>query len=182
MDLQFVYSQWDEERHGDQRSSFERLFDLFQQLLQYTAGDAAEALNWLTQLDKKYGLTGEDTGIGDFIEELKKRGYLQENQPGVLQITARTERTLRQRSLEEIFTQLRKAGRGNHRTPYAGSGDERLSETRPWQYGDDVHSLDVTGTMSNSYRRGGIDGWNLKEDDFEVYETDYHTSTNPTAN
>ena len=66
---------------------------------------------------------------------------------------------------------------GTFPSPYTGSGDERLSETRPWQYGDDVHSLDVTGTMSNSFRRGGIDDWNLKEDDFEVYETDYHTST-----
>ena len=175
--MDFVYSEWNEERHGDHRNDFERLLDLFQQLLQYTAGDATEALSWLTQLDQKYGLTGEGSGIGDFIDELKKRGYLQEDRPGVIRITARTERSLRQRSLEEIFTQLRKAGRGNHRTPFSGSGDERLSETRPWQYGDDVHDLDVTGTMSNSYRRGGIDEWSLKEDDFEVYETDYHTST-----
>ena len=175
--MHFRYSEWNEERHGDHRNAFERLFDLFQQLLQHTAGDAAEALRWLTQLDKQYGLTDEQTGIGDFIEEMKRRGYLEEDQPGVLQITARTERTLRQRSLEEIFSQLRKGGRGSHRTPFTGSGDERLSETRPWQYGDDVHGLDVTGTMSNSFRRGGIDDWTLREDDFEVYETDYHTST-----
>ena len=34
-----------------------------------TTGDAAEALNWLTQIDKRYGLTDENMGIGDFIEE-----------------------------------------------------------------------------------------------------------------
>src|SRR5690606_41611102 len=88
------YLEWDPARHGDARPLFDKLFDLFQQLLQHTAGDVAEALSWLTQLDERYGLTGEEAGIGDFIEELKKRGYLQENEIGELQMTPRTERSL----------------------------------------------------------------------------------------
>lgn len=170
------YLEWDAERHGDQRPLFEQLFDLFQQLLQHTAGDAAEALHWLTQLDKQYGLTDGETGIGDFIEELKKRGYLQEDTQGEIRITARTERSLRQRSLEEIFRQLRKSGRGSHKTPFAGMGDERLPETRGWRFGDDPHLLDITGTLSNAFRRSGVNNWNLKEDDFEVHETDHQTN------
>lgn len=170
------YLEWDAERHGDTRPLFEQLFDLFQQLLQHTAGDAAEALNWLTQLDDQYGLTDDETGIGDFIEELKKRGYLQENERGEIQITARTERSLRQRSLEEIFRQLRKSGRGTHKTPFAGRGDERLPETRSWRFGDDPHLLNVTDTLSNSFRRAGMRDWNLQEEDFEVYETDHQTN------
>ena len=173
----FQYTKWDPERHAKAMSTFEQLMDLFQQLLQFTAGDAAEALNWLTQLDGRYGLTDEGMGIGDFIEELKRQGYLREDEEtGTLLITARTERTLRQRSLEEVFRQLRKSGRGNHKTPFAGAGDERLPETRGWHFGDDPHLLDVTGTLSNSFRRAGIDEWNLSEDDFEVYETDHQTS------
>jgi len=172
----FRYTKWDEQRHGQAQSTFEKLLDLFQQLLQHTAGDAAEALNWLTQLDKRYGLTDESMGIGDFIEELKSQGYLQEDNEGTVRITARTERTLRQRSLEEIFGQLRKSRRGRHKTPHAGMGDERLPETRNWQFGDDVNLLDVTGTLSNSFRRGGIDEWSLQEDDFAVYETDHTTN------
>lgn len=171
------YLKWDPERHGDARPLFDQLFDLFQHLLQHTAGDAAEALNWLTQLDERYGLTGDDEGIGDFIDELKKRGYLQENEVGEVQITARAERSLRQRSLEEVFRQLRKSGRGNHKTPFAGMGDERLPETRSWRFGDDPHLLDITGTLSNAYRRSGIRDWNLSEEDFEVHETDHQTST-----
>lgn len=172
----FRYTKWDAQRHGQAQSTFEKLLDLFQQLLQFTAGDAAEALNWLTQLDKKYGLTDENTGIGDFIEEMKRQGYLREDNEGVVQITAKTERTLRQRSLEEIFGQLRKSNRGRHKTPHAGAGDERLPETRNWQFGDDVHLLDVTDTLSNAFRRGGVDDWNLHEDDFSVYETDHQSS------
>lgn len=172
----FRYSEWNEEQHGQAKTAFERLFDLFQQLLEYTAGDAAEALNWLTQLDKRYGLTDDTMGIGDFIEELKRRGYLKENEQGVVQITAKTERTLRRRSLEEVFRQLDRGGRGQHKTPHAGAGDERMPETRVWRFGDDPHLLDVTGTLSNAYRRAGIERLDLHEEDFEVHDTDHHTS------
>ncbi len=171
------YSEWNEERHGRAQSTFERLFDLFQQLLGITGGDAAEALNWLTQLDRRYGLTDEEMGMGDFIEELKQQGYLKEDTPGVIRITARTERTLRRRSLEEVFSQLRKGGAGEHKTPHIGQGTERQPESRPWRFGDDVHQLDVTGTLSNAFRRSGVDDFGLEQDDFQVFESDHHTST-----
>ena len=34
----------------------------------------------------------------------------------------------------------------------------------------------LPGTLSNAFRRAGLSDFNLKEDDFEVYETDHHTS------
>ena len=153
--MRIRYGPWDESRHGDQRPAFDKLFDLFQQLLFHTGGDADEALRWLTAVDEKYDLTDDDFGLGDFIEELKNRGYIErDEETGVVQITARTERGLRERSLEEIFTQLRKGGRGDHKTPFTGVGDERQPETRPFSFGDDVANLDVTGTLSNALRHG----------------------------
>jgi uncharacterized protein with von Willebrand factor type A (vWA) domain len=181
--MRFRYTEWDSTRHGTDQPLFDQLFDLFKKLLQHTAGDAQEALNWLTQLDEQYDLTeGHEEGIGDFIEELKKRGYLRDNEEtGSVEITARTERTIRQSALEEVFSQLRKHGRGSHRTPHIGQGDERLPETRRWQFGDDVNRLDVTNTLSNSFKRSGIgNDWNLSEDDFRVHETD-HQSTMATV-
>ena len=183
MAFSFEYTAWDDERHGDQRPLFEQLNELFQELLQHTAGDADEALEWLTQLDEQYDLTeGHEEGIGDFIEELKRRGYLQESDDGqAVQITARTERALRERALERIFDNLKKDGRGRHRTPYPGQGEERLPETRRWSFGDSVNRLDVTGTLSNAFRRSGIGpDWHLSEDDFRVHETD-HRSTMATV-
>ena len=175
--MNFRYTKWDAEKHGQMMLPFDRLFELFQQLLEHTAGDANEALNWLTQLDNKYSISDEKMGIGDFIEELKKRGYVEEDALGVPNMTARMERTIRSRSLEEIFRQLRKGGRGNHKTPFVGKGDERLPETRNWKFGDDVSLLDITGTLANSLKRSGINEWNLAQDDFQVYETDFRTST-----
>jgi len=170
------YIKWDPAKHGTQVSTFEQLKDLFMQLLEFTAGDASEALRWLNQLDEKYSITNEDMGMGDFIEELKKQGYLEQDQKGSIQITAKTERGIRSKSLEMIFDQLRKGNRGSHKTPYAGRGNERQAETRDWKFGDDIHDIDVSGTLNNAFKRSGTLDFNLSEDDFRVYETDHHTS------
>lgn len=177
--MRIRYGPWDESRHGDQRPAFDKLYDVFQQLLLHTGGDADEALRWLTALDEKYGITDDEYGLGDFIEELKNRGYIdRDDETGEVVITAKSERGLRERSLEEIFDQLKKGGRGNHKTPFSGAGDERQPETRPFSFGDDVANLDVTGTLSNAFRHGAGLGseFRVREDDFQVFETDHHAS------
>lgn len=55
------------------KTAFEKLLDIFLQLLTYTNGDVAEALQWLNQLDRQYELTNPDYGMGDFIDDLKKK-------------------------------------------------------------------------------------------------------------
>ena len=177
--MRFRYADWDAERHGTSRSTFDTLLDLFQQLLLHTGGDASEALSWLTAIDKEYGIADEGMGLGDFIEELKNQGYIdRDDETGVVSITAKAERGLRERSLEEIFKDLRKAGRGDHKTPFAGAGSERQPETRPYAFGDDVHDIDVTGTLTNAFRNGsGVgDAFRIGQSDFEVFETDHHAS------
>ena len=57
-------------------STFDSLFKLFKELLLYTSGNIAEALEWLTELDKEYNLTDDNYGIADFINELNERGYM----------------------------------------------------------------------------------------------------------
>ncbi len=71
------------------KNTFENLLEIFLQLATMTGGDAAEALSWLTNLDKRYNLTNSGYGIGDFIEDLKSKGYLtEENQKGSFKIPA----------------------------------------------------------------------------------------------
>ncbi|MFC2085997.1 VWA domain-containing protein [Bacteroidota bacterium] len=171
----FRYVNWDPDAHGVERTSFEHLFDLFQQLLLLTAGDVGEALQWLTQLDEQHNIASAEMGIGDFIEELKNRGFIESDEKGVSRITPRTERSLRTRSLREIFRQIKKGGSGSHAVNAIGGGSERMPETRAWQFGDDLHALDVTGTLSNAFRRWGLSEIRLTEDDFEVFETDHQT-------
>lgn len=175
--MTFRYLDWDEQRHGDARPSFAKLLDLFNELLLHTGGDVEEAIRWLTQLDERYGLGDEEYGIGDFIEDLKKQEYLKESPGGLVELTARAEKGLRQRSLEEIFSHLKKGAAGGHRTPFLGAGTDKMPESRSWRFGDEVHRLDVTATLGNAFRRTRGRDLVPGQDDFQVYETDYYTSS-----
>ena len=62
-----------------QKSAFDNLLDVFLQLMVITSGDVSEALSWLTNLDKQYGLSSEDYGLGDFIDDLKDKGYISDD-------------------------------------------------------------------------------------------------------
>src|SRR6186997_1305375 len=156
------------------KSRFEQLLDMFMQLLTYTNGELSEALSWMNELDKKFELTNDEYGIGDFIEDLKDKGYITEdNQLGEIKITPKTEQGIRKRSLEEIFGKLKKTKQGNHNTFKPGGGDEINPETRPFQFGDTLEQIDFTSSIRNAQINHGIDSFNLYENDLEIRETDF---------
>ena len=64
------------------KGSFDDLLKVFMQLVTITSGDVSEALNWMNELDRQYNLTGEEYGMGDFIDELKEKGFIKENEDG----------------------------------------------------------------------------------------------------
>ena len=172
----FHFSEYKPEENN--KPPFDKLLDLFMQLLQYTSGDAAEALNWLTQLDREHQFTEKDYGIGDFIEDLKKNGYIKENeQDGAYKITPKSEQTIRKRSLDEIFGKLKKTKSGNHRSFRTGQGDEVNPETRPYEFGDALEAINYNGTLHNAFVNHGVDNFSLQQDDLEIHETDFKTQT-----
>ena len=158
---------------------FEQLLNIFMQLLNITGGNVAEALDYLNQLDNKYQITTGEYGIGDFIQDLKDKGYIEENElnPGSFQMTAKSEQEIRRRSLEEIFSKLRKSGSGNHQTPFPGEGDERTADRREYQFGDRYEQIDVTSSIKNAQIKHGFDEFKLTEDNLEIEEREYKTST-----
>lgn len=178
--MRFLYQEWDERfARTKGKSPFDSLWDLFQQLLMISSGEVSQALKWLTDLDKEYGMTDdlENYGISDFIDELQERGYLDYDQEtNKIVMTRKSERSLRQSALEEIFRNLDKGGPGSHKSPHSGRGLERQPESRQWQYGDDIGHLDSSGTMMNMLRHSSLDAFNLQEDDLQVYDTDHYTS------
>ena len=148
------------------------------QLLTYTSGDVGEALSWLTELDKQYELTNNEYGMGDFIDELKDKGYIDENnQKGEIKITPKTEQGIRKRSLEEIFGKLKKSKTGNHQTFKPGNGDEINPETRPFQFGDTLEQIDFTESIRNAQINHGTESFMMQEDDLEIRETDFKAQT-----
>ncbi len=165
---------------GSGKSTFEKLLDVFKELLLHTSGDVDEAIDWLRELDAEYQLSTKDYSIDDFIEDLKRKGFLREeiddpNGPGGLSMTAKTERSIRQRALEQVFGKLKKSQSGNHQTKHSGPGDESSSDHRPYQFGDSLNQIDLQQSVKNAYIHGGIDDFNISQDDLVVREQ-FHQS------
>ena len=100
------------------QSRFDELFKLFREVITHTSGEVEEAIDWLRELDKEYGLTDENYSMDDFVEDLKKKGYLREPADGGngLVITEKTEQAIRENALEHIFGKLKRSAPGNHNT------------------------------------------------------------------
>ncbi|MEZ5029966.1 MAG: VWA domain-containing protein [Saprospiraceae bacterium] len=163
----------------DARSPFERLLKLFQEILLHTSGDVSEALSWLTELDRQYGLTTPEYGMADFIQDLIDQGYIRSSDdPGRGMVpSARMEMEIRRKALDDIFSDLKQARPGGHQTRFSGKGDERLPETRPYQYGDRMDQIAAAESLRNAQIRSGIDDFTLTQDDLEVHETVYQAQT-----
>lgn len=161
------------------QTPFEKLFDVFSELITHTSGDVDEALDWLNILDKEYKLTTEDYTMEDFIEDLKKKGYLREEiQPdgnGQLSITAKTERVLRKNAMDQIFGNIRKNGVGNHKSKKSGQGDESTGEFRDFQFGDSFENISITESLKNAQINHGAVEFRLTEQDLVVEDT-HHKS------
>ncbi len=170
------FTKYDPSAEG--KSKFEQLLNLFYQLLTYTSGDVQEALQWLNQLDNQYGLTNDEYGMGDFLDELKEKGYIDENPVnGTISITGKTEQGIRKSSLEEIFGKLKKSKQGNHDTFKPGGGDEISPDIRPFQFGDTMEQIDFTESIKNAQINHGIESFSMHEDDLSIRETDYKSQT-----
>jgi Ca-activated chloride channel homolog len=159
------------------QNMFDKLFRIFQELMLHTSGDVSESLSWLTELDKEYKLTTPDYGIGDFINDLKEKGYIarDEDAPGGMGGTSKLEISIRQKSLDDIFGDLKKAKTGKHNTGFVGRGDEFTSDVKPYEFGDSLDNLAVTNSLKNAYINHGIEEFQLTQDDLEIHETYYQS-------
>ena len=161
-----------------EQTPFDKLFEIFKELITHTSGDVDEALDWMKQLDKEYELTTPEYTLDDFIEDLKKKGYLKEeiepNGDGKgLRITAKTERAIRQQALDHIFGKLRRSGIGNHKTKNIGLGDEHTGEFRNYHFGDTMERISMTESIKNAQINNGLGDFILNEKDLIVEETTF---------
>ncbi|KOY85476.1 hypothetical protein AD998_04300 [bacterium 336/3] len=168
-----------EESSQQGKANFQDLLKIFLDLINMTGGNVAEALAWLNNLDKKYNLTDDGYGIGDFIEDLKQKGYIEENEQerSGLQITPKSEQTIRRNALDEIFGKLKKTKVGNHQTKKTGQGDELGSDRKTFQFGDELDKIAFTESIRNAQINHGYENFFLTQEDLEVVETEYKAQT-----
>lgn len=162
-------------------SHFERVFEVFKELITHTSGDVEEALEWLDTLHQEYHIFSSEYTQEDFIEDLKKRGYIKDDDDdkkegntgrgGKKLLTKKMESVLRKYALDQIFGKLKNSGAGDHKTPKTGAGDEQDGQNRSFQYGDDLARIDMTESLKNAQVNHGIADLKLTENDLVVGET-----------
>ncbi|MBT8304365.1 MAG: hypothetical protein KJP09_07835 [Bacteroidia bacterium] len=176
----FVFKKYE----APDQSPFEKLFEIFKELITHTSGDFDEAIDWLRELDKEYELTTPDYTIDDFIEDLKSKGYIREEldpngdgegdgdgEGGSISITAKLERAIRQQALDQIFGKIKRSGSGNHRSKHSGIGDEHTGEFRNYHFGDSLDKVSMTESLKNAQINHGLGNFDLTEDDLVVEDT-----------
>ncbi len=175
--MRFLYEMFDPSVHG--RAELEQLLlRIFRALLLRTDGDVEEALRWLEAVAEKHGLFPEGYDIDDFRKLLERERHAAPAADGTLHLTSRGAREIRRDSLSLVFQGLRKGAAGEHRTPHAGSLGERLPESRPFEFGDEVSTIDWLATYRNASTRAGagaLEPGGITERDFEVFETEHKT-------
>jgi Ca-activated chloride channel homolog len=155
------------------KSIFDRLLDIFKELLIHTSGDVSESLSWLNEIDKQYKITNEEYGMADFIQELIDKGYIESNTkrgPLGFNPTSKMETQLRRHALDDIFDQVKKSKSGQHNTKITGQGDESTSEIKPYEFGDKLDNIAMTETIKNAHINHGIEQFSISQDDIAVYE------------
>ena len=174
--MDYLYHEWSAPT-ADRDQALRSLEQIFQHLLLATGGDVEEALRWLEQLGQRHSLFREDLTPEDFRRHLLEQGEVEENPRGALKLTTKGEIRIRRDSLDLVFRGLARGGPGEHRTGTPGPGtQERLSETRAFQFGDDPGNLDWPRSVQNAIRRSGNPDFSLAEEDLEVFETDSSSS------
>ena len=164
---------------AEDQSPFDKLFEIFKELITFTSGDFDETIDWMRELDKEYNLTDEEYTIDDFVEDLKKKGYIKQkidpNGGTETTLSAKTEQALRKKALDQIFGKIKKTGKGNHKSKKQGLGDEPSGELRSYAFGDSLDKISITESIKNAQLNNGIDHFQLFEKDLVVEES-FHKS------
>jgi uncharacterized protein with von Willebrand factor type A (vWA) domain len=149
---------------------------LFNHLLLQSGGDVEEAMRWMRALQER-GLIDGDLDLDEFFAQMLAQNVIGQDGEGNLSLAAGGERQIRRDALDEIFGGLRKSAAGYHSVATAGQGSERLTETRPYAFGDDPMSIDSSKSLQNAMKHTDpADAIRMTEDDLEVFETEHNSN------
>jgi len=172
--LEIVYSKWLPDSKTDE-SRLEDLLSIFSSILVQTNGDIEEALDWLEQMGIEYQLFDKDLTFGDFVDELKRQGYIAEKE-GMQILTSKGSRKIRSDMLRKIFSGLKPDTSGFHESNKSGRGVDKLGELKKFEFGDQISNIDLTSTLKNAFLKSDPNNYKLGEEDIDVYETEHISS------
>lgn len=156
-----------------QKSLFESLFSLFQQLFLITSGDINAVFQWMNELDKRFSIFNKSYRLPDFIKELENKQYIRflENTTSIFKPTSKLEVKLRQNTFESLFGKLRKGRPGKHKTRWNGIGEELSDELKSYEFGDSYQNINSQETVKNALIRHGAGTFQLQEEDLVAHNS-----------
>ncbi len=174
--MDFRYTVFD--REVFENVNREKIKRLFLDVLNKLSGDAEGALRYLERQWERHDLEGAlGMSFGEFKEWLKEQGLLEQNErTGAVSATPKADREIQKSAFEEIFEGLGRDLRGDHPMEKAGAGGEKLSETKPFEFGDEVMDINFTASIGNAVLRSGQDEFGMVEDDLVTSQRENLTS------
>jgi uncharacterized protein with von Willebrand factor type A (vWA) domain len=112
------------------------------QLAEYADPGDIEQLNRLAQQ------------IGEYLRDLAEQQGLARTARGY-ELTPKAYRLFQGRLLERIFSNLQASRTGRHEGAVVGEGSVELQQTRPYEFGDSLHDMDIPGSLLNAMLRNG---------------------------
>jgi uncharacterized protein with von Willebrand factor type A (vWA) domain len=112
--------------------------------------------------------------VREIARLLEEAGYI--NKVGDrYELTPKGIRKIGQQALDSIFSQLKKDRGGGHNIHKTGLGNERIEDTKKYEFGDDFN-VHIQKTIVNSLmREPALPPVKLDSQDFEVYRTEETT-------
>lgn len=157
---------------------FDTLLKLFKEVVVHTSGDVEEALEWLRQLDQHYTITNESYTFDDFVQELKDKGYIREENKGSggIRLTSKAEGAVRKAAMNQLFGTLKKGENGAHKSSSHMGKDDSTGDFRSFQFGDAINNIVMNESLKNALVAGGIEEFRMTQEDLVVQEAYQNTS------
>jgi len=168
--------------HGPKSLSYDEALDLMREVErlkkleeQLLAGDC-ERIN----ADELRALLGQQAlqdfrNLQQMVLLLTEAGYLARRE-GRAHLSPKGVRKIGQLALRDIYQGLLRDRAGSHHSDHRGIHEVRPDVTKAYRYGDPLN-LDLVGTLKKALPRRAGTPLELHPEDFEIFATDYATST-----
>lgn len=94
---------------------------------------------------------------------------VQDEDTGEMKLSPGSVRRIGRRALEEIFAALKSDDTGATVTAEEGEGEQVSTESRPLEFGDSIHALDISSTLVNAFIRTGTNRPGIQ--DVEIFRS-----------
>ncbi|MCA9229400.1 MAG: hypothetical protein KDA57_02005 [Planctomycetales bacterium] len=109
--------------------------------------------------------------VQDYLREIAERQGLEQSH-GQYRVTPQAYRIFQAKLIDRLFSDLQPSRSGRHQGPIVGEGAVENQTTKPYEFGDSVSHMDITGTFVNALiRRGPGVPIRLTPDDLEIHTT-----------